>query len=204
MSGLSYKPNVAAVILAAGESVRMTGIKQLLPWKNTTLLGHVLGQLKETSASGIYLVLGAHKEAILEKTDVSGMTLVQNEDWQQGMGTSISKCMNMIQKEDGGYDGILIAVCDQPMLSVNHYKKLINSCIDHDRIIASYYDSGFGVPAVFGRCYFDELSGLKKDAGAKSIIKEHLRNLIRLDAPLGAIDIDTEELYEKYHPTHGH
>ena len=53
------KKKIATIILAAGESKRMDGIKQLLPWKDSTLLGHAITQSLQSSTNEIYVVLGA-------------------------------------------------------------------------------------------------------------------------------------------------
>jgi len=203
MSGIQHKPEVAAVVLAAGASKRMPGIKQLLPWKDTTLLGHVLAQLKSTDVTDVYLVLGAYKDEILKQIDTTGITLIDNQDWEDGMGRSISKTIDFLREQHKNYDGLLLAVCDQPLLSINHYNKLINSCIDKNRIVSSYYENGAGVPTVFGNQYVEELGSLTGDSGAKVIIKRHLKHLIPMDAPYGAIDLDTQEIYEMYLRTHG-
>jgi molybdenum cofactor cytidylyltransferase len=203
MSGLQHRPDIAAVVLAAGASRRMPGIKQLLPWKNTTLLGAVLTQLKNSEASDVYLVLGAHKKEILKETDTSDITLIHNREWANGMAESISKTIAFFIEKNKNYDGLLVAVCDQPLLTINHYNKLINSCIYNNRIVSSYYENGIGVPTVFGSQYFEELRDLKGDMGARSIIKKHLKHLIPMDAPDGAIDLDTQELYDTFFRSHG-
>jgi len=96
-----------------------------------------------------------------------------------------------------------VAACDQPLIKLDHYKKLINSCINSGRIITSSYSGGSGIPVVFDKIYFSELSTLAEDVGAKSIVKKHLDRLIQIDAPEAAIDLDTEERYEQYYHTHG-
>lgn len=197
------KPRIAAAIMAAGASSRMKAIKQLLPWKKSTLLGHVLGQLKQTDAIDIFVVLGAHNSEILKGVDTNGTTIVYNENWAAGMGTSISKVIQHIEDHGLDYDGLLIATSDQPLLNTAHYNKLINSCINKGRIISSFYKDEPGVPAVFDKTYFPELKSLSKDKGAKSIIKKHLDHMICMDAPNGAIDLDTKQVYDKYYTTHG-
>lgn len=203
MSGTIFLPKVAAVVVAAGASRRMTAIKQLLPWKSTTLLEHVIDQLREAGAARIFVVLGAHQKEILKKIKSTDLSIIHNEDWSNGMGTSIAKTIPVLKDHQLEYDGLLVASCDQPLISVTHYKRLINSCINSDRIISSSYGDGIGIPVVFDKNYFKELSALKMDVGAKSIIKKHLGHLITLDAPEGLIDLDTKESYEKYYHTHG-
>lgn len=203
MSGASFDTKVAAVIVAAGASSRMSAIKQLLPWKNTTMLGYVIKQLKEAGADHIFVVLGAHEKEILNKIDTTKISIIHNQDWSQGMGTSIAKTITYFKDQQLEFDGLLIAACDQPLIKLMHYKKLINSCINEGRIVASSYNEGLGIPVVFDKIYFKELSTLKNDVGAKSIVKNHLDRLIQIDAPEAAIDLDTKEKYELYFHTHG-
>lgn len=203
MSGASFDTKVAAVVVAAGASSRMSVIKQLLPWKNTTMLGYVIKQLEEAGADHVFVVLGAHEKEILKNIDSSNISIIHNKDWSQGMGTSIATSLTYFKDQQLEFDGLLVAACDQPLVKLMHYKKLINSCINDDRIIASSYNAGIGVPVVFGRTYFDELSTLKHDVGAKSVVKNHLDRLIQIDAPEAAIDLDTKEKYELYYHTHG-
>lgn len=203
MSGASFDTKVAAVIVAAGASSRMSAIKQLLPWKNTTMLGYVIKQLKEAGADHIFVVLGAHEKEILNKIDTTKISIIHNKDWSQGMGTSIAKTITYFKDQQLEFDGLLIAACDQPLIKLMHYKRLINSCINEGRIVASSYNEGLGIPVVFDKIYFKELSTLKNDVGAKSIVKNHLDRLIQIDAPEAAIDLDTKEKYELYFHTHG-
>jgi len=203
MSGLNFTSNVAAVILAAGASSRMEEIKQLLPWKNTNLLNHVISQLNQTKAGRIFVVLGACQDEILSQLDTSNITIVINEDWSLGMGSSISKVIRHIEENSLQYDGLLLTTSDQPLIDVNTYNKLISSSINNNRIVATSYAKGYGVPAVFDKSYFSELKDLSQDKGAKSVIKDHLKHLILVDDPKAEFDLDTKRLYEEYYRKFG-
>ena len=111
--------------------------------------------------------------------------------------------ISYLRKKQLDFDGLLIAACDQPLIKLDHYKKLIYSCINRNRIVVSSFDNGRGIPVVFDKIYFDELSTLTKDIGAKSIVKKHLDRLVQIDAPEAAIDLDTKERYDLYYHTHG-
>ncbi|MGI9532490.1 nucleotidyltransferase family protein [Lutimonas sp.] len=203
MSGGHFPTKVGAVVLAAGSSSRMQGIKQLLPWKDSTMVSHVLDQLKESDACHVFLVLGAYHSEILSKIDTRNITVVLNQNWTLGMGSSIARIATYIQKEGIEIDALLLATSDQPILELNTYNKLINSSINSNRIVATSYGKSYGIPAVFGRDYFEELSCLNKDTGAKAVIKKHLKHLILLDDPKAEIDLDTIELYQKFYAIYG-
>ena len=64
-------------------------------------------------------------------------------------------------------------------------------------IIASRYAQTLGIPALFARDYFDQLSALDDDAGAKQIILNHVNDVAEYPFPDGAIDIDTVADYER-------
>jgi len=203
MSGLNFTSNIGALILAAGTSSRMEEIKQLLPWKNSTLLNHVIEQLKQANAAQIYVVLGAYQDEILNQLDTTNITVIINENWSLGMGSSIAKAVKHIEDESVLYDGLLLTTSDQPLIDVNTYAKLINSSINFNRIIATSYAKGYGIPAVFDKSYFSELKALDQDKGAKSVIKNHLDHLILIDDPQAEFDLDTKGVYEKYYKMFG-
>ena len=197
------KMKIATLILAAGESKRMNGVKQLLPWKDSTLLGHAINQSLESITDEVYVVLGANRNDILNAVDTSAVNLVINDDWSLGMGTSIAAVLRFFRANQLDFDGILIRLIDQPLLDVKHYNLLINNYIDSKKIITSSYESGYGVPVVFDKNYFDELLVLKSDKGAKGIIKKHKKALIVVDSEGGTIDLDDEQTYLKYYNKYG-
>lgn len=194
---------IATLILAAGESKRMNGIKQLLPWKDSTLLEHAIAQSLQSCTNDVYLVLGANKDKILKAVDTRKVKVVINDDWPLGMGTSIAAVIRFISANHLNFDGILIRLIDQPLLDVSYYNLLINKYIDSKYIIASSYKSGYGVPAVFDKIYFDELLVLRSDKGAKSIINEHKKELIVVDSEGRTIDLDDRQTYLKYYDKYG-
>ena len=64
---MDKKGNIAMVILAAGAATRMQAIKQLLPWKKTTLLGNAIEQGLQSNVDKVYVVLGANASKIKKK-----------------------------------------------------------------------------------------------------------------------------------------
>src|SRR5690606_27250627 len=130
------KPSIVTIILAAGSSSRMGTIKQLLPWGNSTLIGHSIEQALNSEANEVYVVLGAHYEKIKKKIDNFPVTIIKNENWGSGMGTSISVAVNYILKKKIPMDGLMITLSDQPLIDYTHlnsliklYKKNKNECI---------------------------------------------------------------------------
>ncbi len=188
--------NTGAIILAAGKSSRLGGIKQLLSFHNKTLLQHTIDELELAGAKPVIVVTGGHAKAVVASMDQTGIDLVYNEHWEQGMASSIVAGIQTISTRYKEISQVILAVCDQPFVSAALFKQLYevqNSSSKH--IVASAYADTLGVPVLFTQKYFDQLLGLKGDEGAKKILRAFQADVARVDFPLGRIDIDTVEDY---------
>ncbi len=191
------------VILAAGASSRMGYPKQLLPWKETTLLGYAIEQGVNSNADSIFVVLGANFKSITDKIDNHKITIIENSNWSLGMGSSIACAMEYIKRKNIHFNAILFTLVDQPLIEFNHFNILINSfLINNNNIIATQIKSRAGVPAIFGLSYFKALSNLNKDIGAKEIIAANMNDVLMVKTENLNVDIDTKIsykiLYDKY------
>ena len=72
------KPQVCAIVLAAGSSTRLGHPKQLLPVGQTPLLQCTLNMVRQTSLEPRVLVLGAYADDILRAIDTRGFEVVHN------------------------------------------------------------------------------------------------------------------------------
>ena len=187
---------LAVLILAAGESKRMGAtVKQLLPWKNTNLIGHVAQQAKEVSEN-VFVVLGANKDQIKSTLD-KDLTIIENPDWKKGMGASIGIGVSEIA-ENLAIKAILILLADQPLLEADYFLELKAAFSKSESsIVATSYATKNGVPAIFDASLFSELSTLDKDYGARKIMQKHSNSLKSINPNGKAIDIDTLNTYEQ-------
>ncbi|MBS1528952.1 MAG: nucleotidyltransferase family protein [Bacteroidetes bacterium] len=187
-----------AIILAAGKSARIGLPKQLLRFAGKTLLQHTIDAAKGANVQAILLVLGANKELIISQTDLKGIHVIENQDWQTGMASSIVSGISALEDVDPLADGALLMVCDQPFVTSALLNELIAAQQKSRKpFAASKYDDILGVPALFHKSIFDELIGLKGDHGARKIIERYGENVAFVDFPEGSIDIDTMSEYEK-------
>ena len=198
-------PNIAVIILAAGASTRIGTPKQLLKWKNTTLLGHAIITAKKLNTKDIIVILGNNYALIKSKINNSGIQILNNKNWKNGLGNSIAFGVNNILENKSNIDGILIMLSDQPLIDSEYLNSLINKfIIGKHQIIATSYKSGKqGVPVLFDRIYFNELSKLNDDKGAKAIIEKYIKNVLVINGEQIVSDIDTLENYKNlYNANH--
>jgi molybdenum cofactor cytidylyltransferase len=195
---LESPPKIAIVILAAGASKRMGSPKQLLKWGDQTLIEHSIKEAQGVNSKSVLVVLGANFDLIKNHIqDDSQITILNNPRWEQGLGTSIAIAVEYLQNSKSSVDGVLITLCDQPLITSDYLSLLISKFKSgKNQIIATSYGNGkHGVPALFDKVYFNELMGLNDDQGARDILKRQANNVIGVAPPESNVDLDTKEDY---------
>ena len=113
------------------------------------------------------------------------------------MGSSLSKGIELIKKKDK-YDNVLVTLSDLPLVTSEHYEELIAlSDSSGKRITLTSYDEISGVPAIFDKSLFNELTILSDDEGAQPIVKKYKKEVIKMTSITPYFDVDTKEAYQK-------
>ncbi|MCO7225817.1 NTP transferase domain-containing protein [Pleionea sp. CnH1-48] len=185
---------LSVVILAAGNSSRLGRPKQLLKYRGLSLIERACCQALRIT-DRVSVVTGASAENIADALQELPVKLIHNTRWQEGMGSSIVTGVSA----DTGSSGMLLMLCDQPLISDDHYVALVQCFNENPQsIIASSYKQVIGVPAIFPARLFTSLQGLSGATGARKIIQENLDSQISIDCPQAAIDIDVEADVESW------
>jgi len=187
------KLEVITIVLAAGASQRMGRRNKLvLDVAGKPLFLWALDEALASKSDGVCLVLGPEMEQFLTHLHNRNVTVVRNNDYPEGMSTSIKAGLKALPQ---GVDGVLLTVADQPCLSAATFDKLIDKFIsDAAPLIAAEYDGDLRNPALFHRDFFAELMQLQGDAGAKSILNKYAEQVATVPLSMHAcLDIDTPE-----------
>ena len=73
------EPFVAGLVLAAGGSRRLGRPKQLLPFGESTLLGHTVATARECGFGQLIVAIGGAAAEVRTTVDLSGAEVVENE-----------------------------------------------------------------------------------------------------------------------------
>ncbi|MGJ8663958.1 MAG: nucleotidyltransferase family protein [Marinicella sp.] len=178
---------INGLILAAGNSSRLGQPKQLLQHQNKSLLALIEENLL-ACCDQVFVVLGCTPQ--LFKSQVKMSQVIINQDWKKGLGNSLALGSKIASQNA---DGLLIALVDQPLITKAHYQNLVDKFHQHPQnIITSEYQNCCGVPAVFSKLFFTELSNNQDACGAKNIIRNNAPNTLSIDCDAAAFDIDLE------------
>ena len=184
------------IILAAGNSSRLGHPKQLLKYKNTTLLQHILEETSKIKESVVIVVTGSNHELIENEIDSSEIIISFNPNWKLGMSSSIIKGLEALLQVYPEIEKCIFTVCDQPFVSHIIFENLISEYNKTGKgIVASSYADTLGTPVLFDKKYFEALLELKGQEGAKKIIQRFLEDAASIPFEKGNIDIDTEDDY---------
>ena len=183
------------IILAAGSSSRLGRPKQLLTHNGKSLLKHSIDEAVESNAVKVIVVLAAGSEKMLSDVNDPKVMSVINDEWKEGMASSIRNGLKQVQGDKGN---VIIMVCDQPFVNAGVLNNLITAARDTGKkIVACSFAGTFGPPALFDHTLFPELLALKGDTGARKIVDSYADEVETINFPNGEIDIDIEEDYTK-------
>jgi molybdenum cofactor cytidylyltransferase len=189
--------NCCVVILAAGKSNRLGSPKQLLSFKGRSLLQHAAEAAIGTGLKPVIVITGSGAQLMEKELENYPVQLVYNENWEEGMASSIRCGVDTVLGLKPEADGILFMVCDQPFADTAVLNELIARQKETGMpITASAYDDVIGTPAIYHKSIFPELHALTGDIGARKIISKHSDELAVISFSSGKTDIDTGSDYE--------
>lgn len=184
------------VILAAGSSSRLGEPKQLLPYKEQSLLRHACRSALGSCCSPVVTVLGSEAETIIHDAEDEDLHIVINREWEEGIASSIRCGLEKLLDIMPDLASVILMLCDQPFLEPDILNKLVDMKNTSGKgIAACTYRDTLGTPVLFDRQYYPELMKLSGQEGAKILLYRYQNDLTTVSFPMGGVDIDTQADY---------
>jgi molybdenum cofactor cytidylyltransferase len=183
---------VTGLVLGAGGSKRLGRPKQLLSYREGTLLGHVVAVARASRFDQLIVTLGGSAGEIRAQVDLSDVDVVVNDAYGEGCSSSIAAALARV---DPRCEVLVLLLGDQPGVTSRTVGALLDGRGDAPLAICRY-DDGRGHPIAFARSAFAALADLHGDKGVWRLLDQRAEDVREVavagDVPL---DVDTEEDY---------
>ena len=170
---------ISAILLAAGQSKRMTGENKLTKEiQGIPLIKYSVKNILASSIDELIIVLGYQNEIIEKLIDKNEkIKFVFNKDFKTGMASSIKKGLNHLSNNN---EAFFICLGDMPWVKSDIYNLLIQSKGKKEIIIPTY-NGQQGNPILFSVTFKDKIRTVEGDSGAKKIIATNKDKILICD-----------------------
>ena len=197
--------NIAALVLAAGQSSRFGSDKRLHLLQGQSMLQRALSK---PLALKLPTVLTLKPEDKHQLSDLLGIYqqhplihICYAEDAEQGMARSLSQGIDRLSQQFPHIDGAMVLLADMPWIELATIEQLIRR-YQKEKIIISCYQNASGKiqrghPVLFCQHWFKQLEGLTGNKGASSLIKSHEEAVIEMIVADEGVTLDLDTLTQE-------
>ena len=184
---------VTGLVLGAGGSQRLGRPKQLLPYGDGTLLGHVAGVARACAFEQLVVAIGGSAGDVRGSVDLAGADVVVNDAYGEGCSSSIAAALGVV---DPRCEVLVLMLGDQPGVTADTVAMLLAGRGDAPLAVCGY-DDGPGHPIAFARSVFGALADLHGDKGVWRLLDQRAADVatVPIAGPI-PIDVDTPEDYQ--------
>lgn len=190
---------VAAILLAAGQSRRMGAFKPLLPFGKTTVVRSCINNLRAGGVGHIVVVVG-HRAAEVQANlaDQDDLEFTLNPDPNSEMSASI---VRGVERLPSNAKAVLIALADQPAIPPEVIQTLINEWRSGSKLVIPKFQKRGGHPVLIDLAFREELLSLKPQLGLRALFDANRNQVQRplVNFSYIARDIDTWDDYRALH-----
>jgi len=182
---------IAAVVLAAGSSSRMGEPKPLVRVGERPLLTWVLEGIRSSRVTETVVVLGDSADRIRAEIPLTGVRVVENTSFQEGMSSSLR---TGIASLGDTAEAFFVVLADAPFVRPDSYDAMIDArARSGARIVLPTYHGVRGNPVLLDRSLAVEADAITGDRGCREIRQRHPDETaeVPVEDPGVLIDIDT-------------
>lgn len=193
------RPRVAALILAAGASVRAGSINKLLvEIDGVPMVARVADAVLTAPVRPVVAVVGHQAREVRAALDGRALTVVENPDHAAGLSTSLKRGLTSLPAE---VEGVVVCLGDMPGVSATDIARLVAAFdpAEGRAICVPTHQGKRGNPVLWARRFFPEMLTLSGDVGARHLIGAYAEHVCEVD--MGGdgvvVDIDTVEALDE-------
>ncbi|MEC8622960.1 MAG: NTP transferase domain-containing protein, partial [Pseudomonadota bacterium] len=194
------RKNIAAIILAAGQSRRMgKENKMLIKIDGKPMVRHAVEAVMQAGINKICVVTVYQSKKLENALDGLKFKLVKNSQYSEGLSSSLKAGVNALPKS---IEGALVMLGDMPRVNPTHLNLLIEAFNpDENKLICVPTSQGKrGNPVLWHKRFFSSISEVSGDVGARHLIGEYDDYVVDVEMNDNAVilDLDTPEAVQAY------
>jgi nicotine blue oxidoreductase len=175
-------------VLAAGGGRRYGGPKALVRHDGSLLVERAVSTVRDGGCSQIVVVLGAAADEVRSTAQLGDVTIVENEGWKSGMGSSLKVGLEALGEAD--VDSVVVLLVDTPGVTAEAVRR-VTATSARDSLATATYGTRRGHPVLLGRDHWAGVAILATgDIGARAYLSARSAS-VRL-VPCDDISDDTD------------
>lgn len=189
---------VAALVLAAGRSLRMGERNKLLcPVDGVPLVLRAVNAACASRACQVMVVTGYESERIEAALEGRPVSFTHNPDYASGMASSLRRGLRALRSD---VDAVIVLLADMPGINAEAIDQMIDAADpEQPSVLVPEYKGRRGNPVLWPRRYFAEMAALSGDTGARGLLEQYAEEVrsVPFETPTVLIDVDTPEALQK-------
>lgn len=182
---------VAGLLLAAGAGRRYGMPKALVRHRGRLFVEHAADVLHAGGCAPVVVVLGALAADVRSTASLSGSSLVDNPEWESGMGSSLRAGLSALAATSA--EAVVVLPVDTPGVTAEAVSRFV-SLASPNALARATYDGVPGHPVLLGRDRWAEVSALADgDAGARPYLTSHRAAEVPCEDVADGGDVDQPE-----------
>lgn len=190
-----YEKDVSAIILAGGYSMRMKQFKPLLPLGDSTIIENTINLFRKSRVNDITVVIGYRANDLKAVIDRMGVKWVYNENYNQGMYSSVVAGVNSLSASKSGF---FLIPADMPLVKKETIQELLRvyNSTTYDIIYPIYRDHR-GHPPLISSTLIPAIKNWDGCGGLRALLSKHNQDASHVEVNDKDIltDIDTPDDY---------
>jgi molybdenum cofactor cytidylyltransferase len=158
--------HITGILLAAGTSSRFGSDKLLHPMKDGLPMVLVTARHLRAVCEQAVAVVRPGSDRLASLLADAGCEVVVNPEAGRGMGQSLAVGVRTAPRAQGW----VVALADMPFIAVSTYRRVADALRGGSSIAAPCHNGHRGHPVGFARHWFEHLSRLEGDEGARAIL----------------------------------
>jgi nicotine blue oxidoreductase len=155
-------------VLAAGGGRRYGGPKALVRHEGSLLVERAVATVRAGGCAPIIVVLGAAAAEVRAQAQLGDVTIVENEGWKAGMGSSLRTGLEALAATAA--DAAIVLLVDTPGVTAEAVRRVAQKD-GRDVLAAATYGNRRGHPVLLGRDHWSGVALLATaDIGARAYL----------------------------------